>query len=62
MRGGKHFAPSININDALSHGPPSGRQSWAKYTQIGSGNSDYTNNQIELFPSQNLDPEESMTK
>lgn len=38
MRGGKHFPPLINANETLSHAPSSGRQSWAKFTQIGSGN------------------------
>jgi hypothetical protein len=37
MRGGKHYPPSMNANDSLSQLPSSGRQSWAKYTQIGSG-------------------------
>jgi hypothetical protein len=37
MRGGKHYQPAMNANDSMSQLPSSGRQSWAKYTQIGSG-------------------------
>ena len=37
MRGGKHYPPPMNGNDSLPRFPLSGRQSWTKYTQIGSG-------------------------
>jgi len=44
MRGGKHYSPT-NAHDILSHPPSSGRHSWTKYTQIGSGNL----NSIQIF-------------
>ncbi|CAM4769385.1 unnamed protein product [Rotaria magnacalcarata] len=36
MRGGKHYLPAVNVRDSLSQYPSSGRQSWSKFTQIGS--------------------------
>ncbi|CAF3713797.1 unnamed protein product [Rotaria sp. Silwood1] len=36
MRGGKHYPPVMNTNDSLYHFPSSERQSWTKFTQIGS--------------------------
>ncbi|CAF2732993.1 unnamed protein product [Rotaria sp. Silwood2] len=36
IRGGKNYPPAINANDSLYHVPSSGRQSWTKFTQIGS--------------------------
>jgi hypothetical protein len=62
MRGGKHYPPVTNTNDSLTHFPSSGRQSWAKYTQVGSGNLNQSNISKRKLLFLKLDPEESSTK
>jgi hypothetical protein len=43
MRGGKHYPPITTTTDSLTQFPSSGRQSYAKYTQVGSGNLNQSN-------------------
>lgn len=38
MRAGKPYPPPLQPTESYSQFPSSGRQSWAKFTQIGSGN------------------------
>ncbi len=38
IRGGKHYPPALNANDSSPLMPTSGRQSFARYAQLGSGN------------------------